>query len=82
MLPGLSVVPSQKETQARFRAFFLRMHRDRLDADQPIKLSFSEERTLKNLAVDPRSRRMRLAGLVSIKKPALAAISGLGRKGA
>ncbi|VDC19049.1 hypothetical protein [Pseudogemmobacter humi] len=81
VLPSLLVVPSQEEVEARFRAFFLRMRRDRLGADKPIKLNFSEERKLKSLAEDAWSRRMRVAGLTSIKKPALAAISGLAREG-
>lgn len=82
VLPPRLTVPSQAQLEARFRAFFIKMRSNRYAGYRLIKLGYDQERMIKSLAERVWARRMREAGLSTVKKAELPALDALAREGA
>ncbi|MCL3883570.1 AAA family ATPase [Marivita sp. GX14005] len=82
VLPCMLDVPRLDDMEAQFLAFWTTMRRNIYGYNRKSMLDISMQRKAKNLAADAHKRRLREAGLSSVKTELRPALTALAREGA
>lgn len=82
VLPSMLDVPRLEDMEARFVEFWTEMRRNIYGYNRKSMLDISMQRKAKNLAADAHKRRLREAGLSSVKAELRPALATLAREGA